>query len=346
MPNSVHLIPRNRLRYIPAKLRLAHEYCFFLHDECARILVEYEGAEADSVSITFKNDREAHEFTELAEKEDSIAAMRVLGYEPFAKRLILNQITMAMVSDCLHHIYEALCCLEKRKIVVALNLLRKPLTDNLLYLSWILSDEDEFYRNFTSNSPKGITSSILNGRRKEIISGALAKCEIGDMVNVELVEEGLFSRNSPLGIQNLFQHAVHLITTKHIEFQTTSENFNFIFRNPEDDDFYEGLYDLLPHVFLYLSHVVLGVFERIASQEDGARKAFIIRSILGLCVVCGSEDEFRVVEWLGNVPGLQCPECDAGVKLTSHNLARLILAESFRCASCRRVIPFSFSRLF
>ena len=40
-----------------------------------------------------------------------------------------------MVSDCLHHVYKALRCLEKRKVIVALNLLRKPLTDKFLYLS-------------------------------------------------------------------------------------------------------------------------------------------------------------------------------------------------------------------
>ena len=57
-----------------------------------------------------------------------------------------------MVSDCLHHLYEALCCMEKRKVIVAHNLLRKPLTDNLMYLSWMLGDEDAFYAAFTAES--------------------------------------------------------------------------------------------------------------------------------------------------------------------------------------------------
>src|SRR5262245_60249943 len=116
MPGSVHLIPRNRLGWIPSRLRLAHEYCFFLHDESARILVEYEGAEAHIVSFKFRNKAEAKRFNERAAKEDPVAAMRAAGYEAEARRVILNQITMAMVSDCLHHIYEALRCLEKRKV--------------------------------------------------------------------------------------------------------------------------------------------------------------------------------------------------------------------------------------
>ncbi|MER9643301.1 hypothetical protein [Mesorhizobium sp. M0239] len=164
MPNSVHLIPRNRLCWIPNDLRLAHEYCFFLHDESARLMVEYEGAEAHVVSFKFRNKAEAKAFKKHAAKADAIAAMRAGGYEAEARKAVLNQITIAMVSDCLHHIYESLRCLEKRKIIVALNLLRKPLTDNLLYLSWMLGDENGFYHAFTTNSPRGITSSILKGK--------------------------------------------------------------------------------------------------------------------------------------------------------------------------------------
>ena len=59
MPTSVNLIPRNRLRHIPNDLRLAHEYCFFPHDECARILVEYEAAKAHVISVEFRNKAEA-----------------------------------------------------------------------------------------------------------------------------------------------------------------------------------------------------------------------------------------------------------------------------------------------
>lgn len=164
MAKSVHLIPRNRLRLIPNDLRLAHEYCFFLHDESARLLVEYERAQAHFVSFKVRNEVEAKALNEHAARENPIAAMRAGGYEAEARKVVLNQITMAMVSDCLHHIYEGLRCLEKRKIIVALNLLRKPLTDNLLYLSWLLGDEDGFYETFTTNSPRGIASSILKGK--------------------------------------------------------------------------------------------------------------------------------------------------------------------------------------
>ncbi|WP_421590944.1 hypothetical protein [Shinella sp. M27] len=346
MPNSVHLIPRNRLRWIPSDLRLAHEYCFFLHDESARLLVEYEGAEAHVVSFKFRNKAEAKAFNQHAASDDPITAMRAGGYEAEARTVVLNQITMAMVSDCLHHIYEALRCLEKRKIVVALNLLRKPLTDNLLYLSWLLGDEDGFYHTFTTNSPRGITSSILKGKRTEILSSALAMTEVADVLNAELIDRTLFTQANQTGFQKLFQHAVHLVTVQRAELETTPENFNFIFKRYDDDDLYELIYDVLPHVLLYLSHVIFCLFERMAAPDHGSKNAFHVRSILGLHLVEGEENEAYAIERLADLKCVECPDCHSALKITPHNAARLVLTESYRCAGCRRSQPFPFSWIF
>lgn len=308
--------------------------------------MEYEGARAHVVTVKFRNKAEARLFNERADKEDAITAMRAVGYEVQARRVILNQITMAMVSDCQHHIYEALRCLEKRKVIVALNLLRKPLTDSLLYLSWMLGDEDEFYHAFTTNSPRGITSSVLKGRRAEILADALAGTDVAAVLNASFIDKTLFEQSNPSGFQKLFQHAVHLITVQRVELQTTPENFNFIFKNYADDDLYELIYDVLPHVLLYLSHVILGLFERIAPPEAGGKKAFEVRSILGLYLLEGGENEAHAMESLEGLSRLRCPHCRSTWKITRHNAARLVLTEFYRCAKCQSVEPFPFSWIF
>jgi hypothetical protein len=61
-------------------------------------------------------------------------------------------------------------CLEKRKSVVALNLLRKPLMDSQVYLSWMLGDEDAFYEAFTSVDPEALTPRRL-GHRRAVCTG-------------------------------------------------------------------------------------------------------------------------------------------------------------------------------
>lgn len=345
MPASAHLIPRSRLKWIPNHLRLAHEYCFFLHDEGVRLLAEYEKERAHIVSFKFKNKVEARTFRKISKKEDTIAAMRSLGYEVEVRRVILNTITLAMVSDCLHHTYEALRCLEKRKVVVALNLFRKPLTDNLLYLSWMLGDEDNFYSAFTMNSPSGITPSILKKRRSEILASALQHTALTSIMDADFINETLFDQTDSSGFQLLFQHAVHLVTVQKVALRTTSENFNFIFKNHTDDDLYELVYYSLPRIFLYLLHVIFGLFKRIAVPDTGSEDAFRVRSVLGLRLVESEKYEVVIGKILTQLP-LKCPNCSSPLKITAHNAARLVLSESFRCTKCRHVQPFPFSWIF
>ena len=346
MPNSVHLIPRNRLNQIPRCLRLSHEFCFFLHDEIARMLVEYEEAEAHIVSVQFKSEEDARNFEKEADTTDVITAMRTFGYEPETRRVILNQITLAMVADCAHHIYEALRCLEKRKFIVAFNLLRKPLTDSLLYMSWMLGDENKFYSAFSTNSPKGITSGSLKERRNEILADALQKTGVADLLTAEYLNEVLFDRQNPYGFQQLFQHAVHLITVQYVELETEPENFNFIFKNFTDDDLYDAVYEMLPHILLYLSHVVLGLFEKIAPPDAAGKKAFEVRSTLGLHLVIGGEAETYAINCLADVFNVRCPNCRSSLKVTPHNAARLALTETYRCTQCRCVQLFPLSWMF
>ncbi len=345
MPPSINKIPRNRLRRIPQNLRLAHEYCFFLHDECVRMLAEYEAARAHIVTVKFRSKIESRKFAKVA-GVNLIEAMRATGYPDEARRVILNTVTMAMVSDCLHHLYEALCCMEKRKVVVAHNLLRKPLTDNLMYLSWMLCDDDAFYTAFTAEDGDAVISRAMASQRQVILEKTLAVLPIANVLTASFIHETLFNRNNQSGLYRYFQHAVHLVTAKYAELRTESENFNFIFKNHADDDLYEQLYGVLPQLMLYLSHVIVGLFDRMRTMDAGAHRAFEVRSILGLYFAHGGENDEYALAHLNSVRGYCCAACTHPFSLTPHNGARIVLSESYRCVSCRRIQPFPYSWLF
>lgn len=341
------LIPRKRLERIPRHLRLAHEYCFFLHDQCVHLLAQYEAASAHTVKIKFKNKAEAKRFAELAE-DNAIDALRGTGYPEEARRVILNTITMAMVSDTLHHLFEGLKCLEKRKTVVALNLLRKPLTDNLIYLAWMLGDEDGFFEAFSSGDPARLSPSAVGNVRSVILQQALDQTKVASALSADFVREALFDRKNPHGLQGLFQHAVHLVTVQHIELRTSPENFNFIFKSHTDDDIYASVYEQLPDLMLYLSHVILELFERVEPMDHGAKTAFETRSMFGLYLVERSGTGQEVMDRLAKAltPVVSCGVCKTPVVITPHNASRIVLTESFRCTACRRVQPFPFAWLF
>lgn len=345
---SSALISRKRLRWIPKSERLAHEYCFFLHDACVQMLGEYERERAHYVRFKFKDADEAEAFERYVSETDPVTALKILGRLEEAKRVAINTITLGMVSDCLHHIYEALSCMERRKIVVAFNLLRKPLTDNLVYLSWMFSDLDDFYMAFSRNSPAGLTPKIVGNRRQSIISTALEKTVLKGIVDPDWLNDVLFKSAYPRGLYKIFQHAVHLITVVKEDVRTEAENFNFIFKDFTDNDSYEGLYEVLPSVMLFLSHVIEGLFEHMCVKDPGAKTAFQTRSVLAFYLL--SNDNQLINEVRAILSGLStmlaCPNCHKSIALTKHNMARLLLSESFRCKFCGHVSPFPFSYIF
>jgi len=342
------LISANRLQWIPKKLRLAHEYCFFLHDEIARMLIEYEAADAPTISFTFASKSQARRFEALAKKHDALTAMRELGLHSEARRVVLNHITMAMVSDCVHHIYESLRCFEKRKFIPGFNLLGKPLLDSLMYFSWIVADEDGFYSAFAAGDPAKLTQKVLGNRRKEILAPAISKTELANVVASEDLISIIYDSGNPDGLYGLFQHAVHLITAERIEIKTSPENFNFIFKNPGEDDIYEALYVTLPTVLLYLAHVILALYERIQPPTPGARKAFVFRTVNAYRFLHQEGGRAALAEVMGEAfsPHIKCPGCATPLKVTEYNAMRLLLTESFRCTHCRHNQPFPLSWIF
>lgn len=341
-------IPPKRLKWLPKKVRLAHEYCFFLHDEFTRMLVEYEAAEAHLVSFKFSDSTERRKFERLAKRQNAVDALRALERHSEARRVILNTITMAMVSDCAHHIYEALRCFEKRKVVPAFNLLRKPLMDNLTYLSWMVADENGFYAAFTSGDPTKITQKMIGNRRKDIFEQAIEKADLKGIVDAEEIISIIFDAGNHNGLNLLFQHAVHLITVDRVELKTSPENFNFIFKHHADDDVYELLYATLPTALLYMTHLILTLYQRVKPMDRGARDALLFRSDNGYWLLDNGTRAAALAQVIGEAlsPRVKCNTCSTPLKVTLHNAARLLLEDSFRCTRCRRISPFPLSWIF
>ena len=252
------------------------------------------------------------------------------------------------MSDCLHHIYEALRCMERRKVVVAFNLLRKPLTDNLIYLAWMLGDEDGFYEAFSKQSPAGLAPKIVGNRRQAILQAALEKTALKGVIQSDWLHAVLFKDDFERGLYKILQRAVHLITVQREAVRTEPENFNFIFKSYADDDSYDGLYEVLPPVLLFLAHVIEGLYDRMKAMDPGARTAFQVRTIMSMFLL--SDDPKRINETRKMLVELSrflvCPNCKKPLILTQHNMARLLMRESFRCTGCRAVTHFPFSYIF
>ncbi|WGD29125.1 hypothetical protein AncyloWKF20_15230 [Ancylobacter sp. WKF20] len=310
------------------------------------MLVEYENSGAHKEIITFRNKSDANSFSKMSlQNIDAIESLRKLGYEAEARKVIINTVIMAMVSDFLHHIFEALKCLEKRKYIVACNLLRKPMLDSSVYLSWILGDEDDFFIKFRESSPDSLTPRKIGNRRLEIFRLSIEKSGVSDLIDAETVHEWTFDSNNPNGMYRIFQHAVHLITVDRIQLKTSTENFNFIFKNPSDDDIYEEIYRYIPYMMLFMSGIIVELFDKMKSMDSLSKRAFITRSRYGYYLLSDNIRQVTLISAFTEILGpiIRCFSCSRPIKITKHNLARIILTDSFRCTHCSRTNELAFS---
>jgi hypothetical protein len=132
-----------------------------------------------------------------------------------------------------------------------------------------------------------------------------------------------------------------------MELRTAPKNFNFIFKNYADDDTYDALYSWLPYLLFFLAHTILGLFDRMRSMEEGVKTAFAVRSLFTFTLLEGGARETATLEELNTMlSGVACDHCKAPLKVTLHNAGRILLTDSFRCATCRRKNHLVFSWAF
>src|SRR5262245_53205191 len=112
--------------FIPEEHKFAHEYCFFLHDILADIVVSGEQEKIFHHTFQIRNEADAEQIQKRS-GEDLADWMEHNGYFTELQEANKRHICIALLSDFCHFIYEALNCSKKGKLTVSFALLRKPL---------------------------------------------------------------------------------------------------------------------------------------------------------------------------------------------------------------------------
>lgn len=246
-PQDLGGIPQGRMVGVPEHLRLLHEATFYFHDRIVQAMKEIDSSGPRSFSVTIPPD---FNFTEDELRAmDGITMARAAGAADVAKKALIGDTILALVADALNYMCEALFSYERGKISVSLSLMRKPLKENLLFLEWILADEDDFFRAFGSEDRKDLSIERLSPeRRKEIIQAALQKVDGPTFHDAGHLFDLRYNK-AVNGLEPLWQKAQHLTTTQHSNLLTEAENLNFIFANPEN---IAGIYEHVARMYLML----------------------------------------------------------------------------------------------
>lgn len=332
MPSTLGYLPAEKLGTIPIKNVREHEFCFYLHDMMAQLLREVDALNIRSASF---------DLSETAQQAANSGAEQLIDHllrsehRPKAVRLMLNHVLVTMTSDYLHFVYEALVALSKRKFAVGLSLLRKPFKENLLHITWMLGDTDDYSEKFEQDPALFMesrkTDSVL---RASIMSKALNRCILSQTFEPTLIERIIYDKDDPRGLAPLFDKATHLVTGARA-LRTEPMNLNFIFKDPRDNDLYENCYAGIAMVLMYSFAILSSEVEKVTPLDTSyVRRRLIVAFMVYQALFSkGPPSLYRVLERaLADL--LKCSVCKSTLKARKPDVPRLLVSERFICRVC------------
>lgn len=315
----------------------------YFYDILVDILYKADDYKLADLSFKFvnKTGNDFELFEELVKRKDLVISEQVL----------IPHIYFSLLRDLDYYLFESLSCIERGKVTVAFSLARKPFQDNLLYLSWILVQPQDFLEKVQYGSPKEYDVSEIKGNRKTIIelfSKALTLIRSDtdlldfskEVLKPELLYDVIYNRKAPNSLTSVFDKSIHLVTrNKH--YPTEKQNLNFVFADDKIwDDYWNLYYEKLPYILLYLVEVSIAIFERYINIEaEVSIFNRYIRHSKSLQGLVENED----VRALGNVFGLlfsddslsmTCDECGNEYELNRDLIDELQKDYLYTCQNC------------
>lgn len=303
---------------LPLKYIKRHQLMLYLYDILVDIIVKADKYKLSS--LTFKLTNESDDKFDLF---DELERQRDLE---ISERVFIPHIFFSILRDLNYYLFESLSCIERGKVTVAFSLARKPLQDNLFYLSWMLVRPHEFLEKVQYGDPAEYDVSDLKSK-KEMVLDLFSKAKIliqdEDSLldfNESLIEPGLlydviYNRKAKNSLTSAFDQSIHLVT-RNKNYPTQKQNLNFIFADDEIwDDFWELYYQKIPYILFYLVEVIIAIFEKYMeiNKEISTLNRYVrnLKKILAL-----SEDDNKELESIFDLIfssdhlSMTCDECD------------------------------------
>lgn len=327
--------------FIPEDYLPSHDYCFFLHDQLAGIVVSGEEEDIFSIRIEFEDEAHAHEM-EGKSGEELVQWLEENGYREYVYYLFYKQICVALLSDFCHFVYEALECSRKGKLTVTYALLRKPFKENLFYLEWLLADPANFMKCFTLSNGNQFSApdNVQRERKIQIIAEAMNKMEIGRWIEPDFIYQLRYDKRADYGLEQMWQKANHLITTFR-SMKTEEQNFNFVFSGEDSrESQWWQLYSILPILLFYTLQVVNALVSTFA-EGTPENDITTLRCIIGFFIwtehtqwEIQSDEIQNVLSEAAAEIHQGCPNCDNVITLDQDNQKLMYEEGILECREC------------
>jgi uncharacterized protein YbaR (Trm112 family) len=220
--------------------------------------------------------------------------------------------------------------LEKHKHTVSIALFRKPLRQNLLFLTWIFADERDYFTRFHADASR-LDENLPPERIKELLKIACDKIRIRP--DADLIYDMVFNKRNQSGLGHYFDKALHLVTSN-AAVKTEDLNLNMIFTNPSDDSLYDGIYHVLAYPFMYLLFLQVEMLRQMTIVPEFYSQWLDTATWTTYDAVFGdSSDGVEAFnERLSDL--LTCSLCRKPLRVTRENVLEFFADEIIHCAHC------------
>ena len=323
---------------LPKKFKKRHEFLLYLYDIMADILEKNYKFKLSNLSFEyFENDNNGNDMETILRKQKNLDIL---------EKIYMPHIFFSILQDLCFFLRESLSCIERGKVTVAFSLARKPIQDNLFYLTWLLVDSKDFLEKMLFGKPKDYDVSLLKGNKDLVIKLFSEATEIirKDKINFpdiifepEVFYDVVYNRKAKNSLTSVFDTSIHLVT-RNPNYPTEPENLNFIFStNKIWDDFWNLYYEKIPYILLYLLRVSLSIFEKYINIESEIIEfnRYIINSKM-LFAICNATDEefYDLFDLVLSSINITCDKCGTSYQLDNNTKKDLREDYLFTCANC------------
>lgn len=280
---------------LPLKYKKRHQLMLYLYDILVDILFKADKYKLSDLSYKFTNeiDKKIDFFDELERQRDL----------EISEIVFIPHIFFSILRDLNYYLFESLSCAERGKVTVAFSLARKPLQDNLFYLSWMLVRPHEFLEKVQYGIPEEYDVSDLKSK-KEMVINLFSKAKTiiqsernsldfsKELLNPELLYNIIYNRKAKNSLTSAFDRSIHLVT-RNKNYPTEKQNLNFIFADDKIwDDFWNLYYEKIPYILIYLVEVNIAIFEKyIGITKEESELNRYIRNLKIILALSGDENK-------------------------------------------------------
>lgn len=273
MSNQLFITEFDEL-YLPTEFHFSHNIAVRLYDDLVWLLKD--NATQRKINVTVKFDEKSKRPKE--NEKDIIGWLFKNGYEKEANEIIVKHVAIGIISDICHFVFQALDSAKRMKMTVAYSLIRKPFLENLIIIEQLLANEKEFLLKFDSKPEMFDPGKLKDTEKKELINKCISKINNPLILTTELVYMLRFDKTNPKSFYAVSNLATHLVTTRHTEFKTEKNNFNFIFSGEEEwGSQLEYFYYFLPYILFYTTEIIDQYFfeKKILSKKEFQKRKFL-----------------------------------------------------------------------